>query len=129
MRGAVITSFVRYYWKELVLVAVIVVLAGTVLWFRADAALARRDLAKAESAYLLLEQSLRRQNDAVKDMERAATAAAARATQARREVAGAVDVAKRSAEALTRALVAPRPDVDCPANIAVETVRADLARN
>jgi len=87
----------------------------------------RSELAEHKAAYQVLAHSVKTQNDSILEAERKAAEAARRGAQARAEAAGAVVVAKRSAEALTRVLGAPRAPGPCPSVDALEVVRADLA--
>lgn len=110
------------YWY----LAVIAVLVGTTLWYRGSALSAESKTQEFEHAYKMLAQSTQRQAQAMNELEQKAAAAVARSRQARAAVAPKVDAAKRSADALAGALVAPRPMNECPANAALEVVREDL---
>ena len=119
-------TFVLAHWRIL-LVRAALALAGAVVGVsRHQVAKCRAELVEYRHAYDTLAASVQRQNEAVNEWERKATEAQQRAATARREASGAAEVAKRSADALAGAMVAPRP-AECPTKGAVDAVRADLA--
>jgi hypothetical protein len=109
------------------MLAVVVSLGAGLLWYRGAAARAELEVVEFRAAYNLLAERMRQQNDAVQEWERRAAQAAAAGRKARAEAAGAVEVAKRHADALGRAMAAPRPVGDCLPGEAVRVIRADLA--
>jgi hypothetical protein len=127
-------TWLLMHWRAIGALLVVGALSGLALYYRgeaaaADAATARaqRDLEAMRGAYLLLAGSVQRQNDAVNEWERKAAEAAHRGAQARSEAAGAVDVAVRSAEALSRRMREPA-GTNCPAGEGLAIVREDWRR-
>lgn len=112
-------------------VGVMIILIGCALVVgltRHKLARCRAELAEYRHAYESLAQSIQRQNEQVRAWEQKAAEAGQRATKARTEAAGAVDVATRSADALARAMGAPRQASECLAADGIAVVRADLVR-
>ena len=97
------------------------------LWYRGEAATAKKGLAEFKGAYALLAAKVQEQNAAVDELERASKEAAARAAQERARAVQTVRIAQGKAATLERALSAPREASECPAGKAVVIVRADLA--
>lgn len=127
-------TWLLMHWRAIGALFVVGVLGGLSLYYRgeaaaADAATARaqRDLEAMRGAYLLLAGAVQRQNDAVHEWERKSAEAARRGAKARSEAAGAVDVAVRSAEALSRRMREPA-GTNCPAGEGLAIVREDLRR-
>lgn len=113
-------------WQIVAALVGLAVVAGIVGFSRHQVAKCRAEVAEFRRAYDLLAQSVQRQNEAVQEMEAKAKEAAQRGAQARSQAAGAVDVAKRSAEALSRVMAGARPASECPPGEAVKVVRGDL---
>jgi hypothetical protein len=105
---------------------IIIVVGGAYL--RTQATAARAALEQCQQSYEVLLAAHDRQAAAVADLEAKAAEAALRGAVARREAQGAVDVATRSAEALSRVMAGARPGGECPTADAVGVVREDLAQ-
>jgi hypothetical protein len=125
--------FFLRYWKLIVAGIVIAGLGAAVLWYRSAAAVAELKVAQQQAklaewagAYEILTVKLEEQNAAVMRVEEESRRAVDKGRQARAEAQDAVDVARKSAEALGRVLTSPRPTVDCPESEAIKAVRADL---
>ena len=121
-------------WRAIAALAVTTALGAAVLWYRGEAAIAqageakaRASLAEFQGAYNLLAAGVKRQNEAVQDLEAKGREAAERGARARAEAAGVVDVAVRSAEALARRMAEPAV-TSCPAGEGLAVVREDWRR-
>lgn len=108
-------------------VGLLLALAGAYVQGRVDG---RRigDAKAAEylGAYNLLADRAKQCSAGVYEAEQRALAAAAAGRRARSEAAGAISVARQHADALGRALAAPRVVSECPSGDAVIVVRDDL---
>ncbi len=107
--------------------AVLVMVVGGA-YLRTQATSARAALERCQASYAVLLAAHDRQAAAVADLEAKAQEAARRGAVARREAQGAVDVATRSAEALSRVMAGSRPGGQCPTAEAARVVRKDLAQ-
>jgi len=107
--------------------AFLALLAG-LLWYRGEALSAESKLVEFKAAYTVLADRAKACSAGAYDAEQAAKRAAEKGLRARQEAAGAVEVATRSAEALGRALAAPRTGGACPQADAVRVTREDLRR-
>lgn len=123
--------FLAANWRAIAMLVVVGVLGAGLLWYRSEAAVAELETAKARNslvemtgAYNLLAAVVQRQNAAVNEWEQKATEATQRGAKARAEAQGAVDVAVRSAEALSRRMSEPA-GTNCPAGEGLAIVRED----
>lgn len=114
-------------WKSIAVLVLIVALGAGLLWYRGEAARAEVEVAQFRGAYDLLAARVAEQNAAVQEWERRAALAAETGRRARAEAAGAVTMARQHADALTRAMAAPRVASECPVREAVQVIRADLS--
>lgn len=121
-------------WRAIGALLVVGVLGGLALYYRGEAAIAdlqvarvQRDLEAMRGAYLLLAEKVKTQNAAMQELEAAGKEAAERGAKARAEAAGVVDVATRSAEALSRRMREPAT-TECPAGEGLAIVREDWRR-
>lgn len=126
-------------WRAIGSLVVVGGMGLAILYYRGEAAVAdvataraqtataeaKRDLEAMTGAYNLLAASVQRQNAAMQELEAAGKEAAERGARARAEASGAVDVAMRSAEALSRRMREPA-GTNCPAGEGLEVVREDL---
>lgn len=121
-------------WRAIGALLIVGVMSGLILYYRGEAAVAdaataraQRDLEAMRGAYLLLAASVQRQNAAMQELEAAGKEAAAIGARARAEASGAIDVAMRSAEALSRRMREPA-GTNCPAGEGLAVVREDWRR-
>lgn len=121
-------------WRAIGALLVVGALGGLALYYRGEAAIAdlqvaraQRDLEAMRGACLLVAQSLQHQNAALQELEAAGKDAADRGAKARAEAAVVVDVAMRSAEALSRRMREPA-GTNCPAGEGLAIVREDWRR-
>jgi len=115
-------------WRLVAVVAGFAVLGIALGVARVQLSNCRAESAEFRRAYDLLAQSAQRQAQSIQLAEKKAAEAAQRGARARAEAAGAVEVATRSADALARAMAAPRPAGDCPQAAAARIVREDLVQ-
>lgn len=127
-------TWLLLHWRAIGALLVVGALSGLALYYRGEAAIAemqvarvQRDLEAMRGAYLLLAGAVQRQNAAMQELEAAGQEAAQRGAKARSEAAGAVDVAMRSAEALSRRMREPA-GTNCPAGEGLAIVREDWRR-
>lgn len=121
-------TFLLANWRILLYLGILLVAGAAVGVSRHQVATIRIDLAESRRAYDLLADRARACSAGVQEAEQRAREAADKGRRARQEAAGAIQVATKSAEALGRAMAAPRPASACPVAEAVQTIRADLAR-
>lgn len=122
-----IGTFLLTQWKLVALAAAIVILGGSTFWYRSSALSARQDVVELRHRNEVMARSLEAQNEAVLDFKKKAEIAQKRAAKLQAEAATKSAAARKSADALAKALAGPRPvDSVCPAGGAMEVVREDL---